>query len=43
MIKKTIQLTAYRMRVRKAISNQPVELVEITLDECKRFLERKKK
>ena len=35
-------LLAYRLRVRKEINKLPQEMIQITMDECKRALERKK-
>ena len=37
-----VNLIAYRIRVRKEINKLPKELIDITLDECKKALERKK-
>lgn len=42
-IGKTIKETAYRMRLRKALSNETRECLEITLDEVKREIERRNK
>ncbi len=38
---KTIKETAFRMKLRKALSNETKECLEITLDEVKREIERR--
>lgn len=40
---KTIKDTNFRLNVRKALSNSTDEQVKITLEECKKYFERKKK
>jgi len=40
---KTIKETAFRMKLRKALSNETKECLEITLDEVKREIERRNK
>lgn len=43
MLKKTINDTVFRLRVRKALSDSTPEQVKITLEECKRYFEKKGK
>ena len=40
-VKKSIKEIAFRMRLRKALSNETKECLEITLDEVKREIERR--
>ena len=42
-LKKIINDTQFRMNVRKALSDSTAEQVKITLEECKRYFERKDK
>ena len=37
-----IKLLAYRTKIRMKINKLPKEMIEITMNECKRALERKK-
>lgn len=42
-LKKIVADTSYRLRVRSALNNSTKEQVKITLEECKRYFERKGK
>lgn len=40
--KKNLQETAYRLKVRKALSNESNEILKITYEECRRMCEKRK-
>ena len=42
-LKKQIEITKYRMKLRKALSNETDECLKITLEEVKKEIERRNK
>lgn len=43
MLKRFIQETHYRMKLRKELQNSPIEVVKITIEEGQREYDRRKK